>query len=128
MDLYSHLPNRLGLHLIKFDKFNHVDFLYSKNVTEMVYQSLMNTIFKAEFVDWVPEFDNTTAFNTISDYNQCKDERNARITNNGFWHKFSSFIKKKEVHPLKSFMEEDKEENVKLRNTILTNWNQTYFE
>ncbi|XP_022182087.1 gastric triacylglycerol lipase-like [Myzus persicae] len=128
VELYSHLPNRLGLHLIKFDKFNHVDFLYSKNVTDMVYQSVMNTIFKAEFDDWSPEFDNTTSFNSINYNNQCNDERNARTTNNGFWLKITSFIKKKEVHPLKSFMGEDKEENVKSRNTILTAWNQTYFE
>jgi len=88
----------------------------------------MNTIFKAEFVDWVPEFDNTTAFNALSDYSQCNDERNARTTNNGFWQKITSFIKKKEVRSLKSFIGEDKEENVRSRNTILRAWNQTYYE
>ncbi|CAI6364457.1 unnamed protein product [Macrosiphum euphorbiae] len=128
MELYSHLPNRLGLHLIEFDKFNHVDFLYSKNVTDMVYQSVMNTIFKAEFVDWIPEFDNTTAFNALSDYNKCNDDRNARTTNNGFWHKITSIIKKKEVYPLTSIMREDKEKHVRSRNTYVMAWNQTYFE
>lgn len=128
VELYSHLPNRLGLHLIKYDKFNHVDFLYSKNVTDMVYQSVMNTIFKAEFVDWIPEFDNTTAFNDLSDYNQCNDDRNARKTNNGFWHKITSILKKKEVHPLTSIMTEDKEKHVRSRHTYVMAWNETYFE
>jgi len=94
----------------------------------MVYQSVLNTIFKAEFVDWIPEIDNTTAFIALSDYNQCNDERNARTTNNGFWHKITSLIKKKEVYPLTSIMREDKEKNVRSRNTIVTAWNQTYFE
>ncbi|XP_050061037.1 gastric triacylglycerol lipase-like [Aphis gossypii] len=128
VELYSRLPNRLGINLIKFDQFNHVDFLYSKNVTEMVYQSVMNTLFKAEFADWIPEIDNTTAFNVSSDYNQCYDERNARKTKNGFWQKITSFIKRKEVYPLKNYMVEDHEENVRSRHTIKNAWNQTHFE
>jgi len=88
----------------------------------------MNTIFEADFVDWVPGFDNTTEFNTLSDYTQCNDERSARKTNNGFWHKITSFIKKKEVYPLENFMAEDNEENVKSRNTMLMAWNKTFYD
>jgi len=88
----------------------------------------MNTIFKAEFADWIPEIDNTTAFNASSDYIQCYDERNARKTKNGFWQKITSFIKKKEVYPLKNYMVEDREENVRSRHTIKSAWNQTHFE
>ncbi|XP_026810356.1 gastric triacylglycerol lipase-like [Rhopalosiphum maidis] len=128
VELYSRLPNRLGIHLIKFDQFNHVDFLYSKNVTDMVYQSVMNTIFKAEFLDWIPEFDNTTAFNSSSDYIQCYDERSARKTKNGFWHKITSFIKRKELHPIKSSIAENYEENVRSRHTIKLAWNETHYE
>jgi hypothetical protein len=94
----------------------------------MVYQSVMNTIFKAEFVDWIPEFDNTTAFNFSSDYIQCYDERSARKTKNGFWHKITSFIKRKEVHPIKSSMAENYEENVRSRHTNKLAWNETHYE
>lgn len=87
----------------------------------------METIFKAEVVDWVPNFDNTSAFNALSGYNQCNDERNARKTNNGFWHKITSFIKKKEVHPLVKFKEENSEEDVKTRNTMLMAWKQPFY-
>jgi len=85
-------------------------------------------MFKAEFVDWIPEFDNKTAFNALSDYNKCNDDRNARTTNNGFWHKITSIIKKKELYPLTSIMREDKEKYVRSRNTYVMAWNQTYYE
>lgn len=131
-ELYTRLPNRLGLHLIEFDKFNHVDFLYSRNITKMVYQSVFNTLQTAESIDWVPVYDNSTSFNTFSKYNKCEDtefgERVSRKKNNdGFWNKIMRYVKKKEVHPLTSSKEENNEESLKSRNTNQKAWTQTFY-
>lgn len=100
MDLYTHLPNRLGLHLIEFDQFNHVDFLYSRNVSDMVYNSVINTLIIADFIDWKPVYDNKTPPNTLSNDIQCNDinsidERISRKRTDGLWNKITSYIKKK---------------------------------
>lgn len=133
--MYTRLPNRLGLHLIEYEKFNHVDFLYSYNVTEMVYQSVINLISTAEYVDWVPTYDNTTSSRSVSDYTQCRDtefrERTARKKSNGFWSKITSFLKTKpenlEVYPLAKVQEDNYyEEHAKNRNMFVQAWNETY--
>lgn len=131
-ELYTRLPNRLGLHLIEFDKFNHVDFLYSRNITEMVYQSVFNTLHTAESVDWVPIYDKTTSFNNYSKYDKCEDttfgERESRKKNNdGFWNKIMRYVKKKEVHTLMSSTEENNEESFKSRHTNQKAWAETFY-
>lgn len=118
MELYTRLPNRLGLHLIDFDQFNHVDFLYSRNVSDLVYQNVINTISTAEFDDWVPVYDKTTSYKTSSSYIQCNDieinERTSKKKNDGFWSKITSYMKKKEVYPLIKIKEvKNDEEKVK---------------
>lgn len=125
MELYTHLPNRIGLHLIEFEQFNHVDFLYSRNVSELVYQSVINTITTAESFDWAPVYDNKTSYNAFLQ-KQCNDvelsERSSRKNNNGFWSKMFSYIKKKEVPSLTKL----KEENIQYRNKYQNTWNETY--
>lgn len=85
----------------------------------MVYQSVINTISITEFDDWVPVYDNTTAYNALS-YIQCNDielkEANPR-KNNGFWRKLIRYIKKKEVSPLISAEEQNNEKNTDPSNT-----------
>lgn len=119
MELYTRLPNRLGLHLINFDQFNHVDFLYSRNVSDLVYQNVINTISTAEFNDWVPVYDKTTSYKISSNYIQCNDkgisERTSKKKNDGFWSKITSYIKKKEVHPFIKIKEEQNEETFESR-------------
>lgn len=126
LELYTHLPNRLGLHLIEFEKFNHVDFLYSRNVSDMVYQSVISTITAAESYDWVPVYDKTTSFSPFLD-KQCNDielsERSIRKKNGGFWSKMLSYIKKKEVRPLTKL----KEENIQYGNKYQNTWNETLY-
>lgn len=129
MELYTQLPRRLGLFLIAFDKFNHVDFLYSRNVSDMVYQSVMNTISIADFIDWIPVYDNKTTFKDLSNYTLCNDtelgERTLKRKNDSFWSKLTSYIKKKEVHPLTN-VNENNEENNKSRNMFPMSWNKPY--
>ncbi|VVC24403.1 Partial AB-hydrolase lipase domain,Serine aminopeptidase, S33,Alpha/Beta hydrolase fold [Cinara cedri] len=131
IELYSHLPNRLGLNLIEFDQFNHVDFLYSKNIIDMVYQSVLNTISTTEFEDWVPVFDNTTIYNAIDNIH-CNDielrERNSRKTNKGFWSKLTGYIKKKEVSPLVNIKEQHSEKTAESRNTYTKAWKELFNE
>lgn len=127
MDLYNSLPNKLGLHLIEFDQFNHVDFLYSRNVSDMVYNSIINTIITADFVDWKPIYDNTTSSHGISNYIQCNDidhigERISRKKTDGLWNKITSYIKKKEVQPII----QTNEENIQTKNTYLNSWKETF--
>lgn len=126
MDLYTRLPNRLGLNLIEFDEFNHVDFLYSRNVFDMVYKNVINTLLTAEFIDWIPVYDNTTSFNSLNNY-QCNDieinERSPRKKNDGFWNKITRYLRKKEVYPLVKTKEE---ENVNSRNTFSNSWKEMF--
>lgn len=131
IELYSHLPNRLGLNLIEFDQFNHVDFLYSKNIVDMVYQSVLNTISITEFDDWVPVYDNTTAYNALSNI-QCNDmelkEKNSR-KQDGFWRKLIQYIKKKEVSPLISTEEQNNEKNTDSHHsntTYMKSWKEPF--
>lgn len=127
MELYTQLPHRLGLFLIGFEKFNHVDFLYSRNVSDMVYQSVMNTISKADLTEWIPVYDNAITFKDLSNYTLCNDtelrERTMR-KNDSFWSKLTSYIKKKEVYPLTN-VNENNEEN-KSRNMFPMSWNKPY--
>lgn len=127
MNLYTSLPNKLGLHLIEFDQFNHVDFLYSRNVSEMVYNSIINTLITADFIDWKPVYDNTSSSNGISNYFQCDDidpigERISRKKTDGLWNKITSYIKKKEVYPIV----QTSEENIQTKNTYLKSWKETF--
>jgi len=129
MELYTHLPNRLGLHLIEYDKFNHVDFLYSHNVSDMVYESVLNTISPAELLDWIPVYDKTTLFNHLNDDMQCNDleikERSPKKKNSSFWNKITKYIIQKEVYPLTQIKEDD--EIIKSRNTFLKSWKETIY-
>jgi hypothetical protein len=104
IELYTHLRNRLGLNLIMFDEFNHVDFLYSRNVSDMVYNSVIRTISKVDLLGWVPVYDNTVSFYALKTDNQCNDselhERSSRRKKNGFWSKFTSIMEKMEVQPI----------------------------
>lgn len=126
MELYTHLPNRLGLNLIDFDQFNHVDFLYSRDVSDMVYKSLINTVVSAEFANWTPVYDRTTSYNFFENDYQCNNidfsERNLKNNKKGFWNKITSYIKKKEVHPLIKAKSENTEETIKSNNTFLKAW------
>lgn len=130
IELYSHLPNRLGLNRIEFDQFNHVDFLYSKNIIDMVYQSVLNTISTTEIDDWVPVYDNTTTYNALDDV-QCNDielgERNSRKTSNGLWGKLTWFMKKKEVTPFNN-REQNNEKNIEPRTTNIKAWKDLFNE
>lgn len=98
---------------MEFDQFNHVDFLYSRDIFNMVYKSVMNTVLTADTIDWKPVYDRTTPFYAQSNYSQCNDaelrERNSRKNNNGFWNTITSFIKKKEIQPLIPNKEENGE-------------------
>jgi len=129
MELYTHLPNRLGLHLIEYDKFNHVDFLYSHNVSDMVYESVLNTIYPAELLDWIPVYDKTTSFNNLNDDMQCNDleikERSSKKKNSSFWNKITKYIIQKEVYPITQIKEDD--EIIKSRNTFLKSWKETIY-
>lgn len=127
MDLYTSLPNRLGLHLIEFDQFNHVDFLYSRNVSDMVYNRVINTLITADFVDWKPVYDNITSSNGISNYIQCNDinlkgEKIPRKNTDSLWNKITSYIKKKEIRPIV----QPHEENIQTQNTHLKSWKETF--
>lgn len=130
IELYTHLRNRLGLHLIEFDQFNHVDFLYSRNVSDMVYNSVINTISTADLLDWVPVYDKTTPFYALNTDKQCNDsefnERSSRKKKKGFWSKFTTFIKKMEIQPIVSIEEVNNENNFKSRNTFLRAWKEPF--
>lgn len=93
MELYTQLPHRLGLHLI--NEFNHGDFLYGYNVYDMLYQNVINTIYTAEFDDWLPVYDNTTLFKDLNNETLCNDteirERASRKKNDSFWSKLISY-------------------------------------
>lgn len=124
MELYTYIPNRLGLHLIEFDKFNHVDFLYSRDVFNLVYKSVINTITTAESADWAPVYDRETLFNSFN-LSNCSDiefrGRNAK-KKKGFWSTITSYIKKLEVQPLIKNKEETNEENNESRNIFSRAW------
>lgn len=132
MELYARLPNRLSLNLVNYEKFNHVDFMYSRNITELVYQSVINTIFTAELVNWVPIYDNTSYFIPANKYVNCKDEelnkREPRGKTEGFWDKLMSFMKIKkanqEIHPL--ITQEYDEADIKSRSTVTKSWSKIF--
>lgn len=42
--LYQKLPNPLGLRLIRYDKFNHVDFLWAKDLNKLLNDELVQFI------------------------------------------------------------------------------------
>ncbi|KAJ8972574.1 hypothetical protein NQ314_000101 [Rhamnusium bicolor] len=48
--LYSELPasSRCGYHLVKFPKWNHIDFLIAKDVQEYLYQDVFNKIIEID--------------------------------------------------------------------------------
>lgn len=118
IELYTHLRNRLGLTLIDHDEFNHVDFLYSRNVSHMVYNGVIKTISKADFLDWVPVYDNTASFYALKTDSQCNNsESHGRISKRkkkGFWKKITSLMKM-EVQPMISTEEEYNENTNKSR-------------
>lgn len=128
-ELYTHLKNRLGLHLINFDQFNHVDFLYSRNVSDMVYNSVISTISTADFLNWVPVYDKKTPFYALKIDNECKDselhERSSRRKKKGFWNKITSFVKKMVVQPIASIEEENNENKPRIK--FLRAWEKPYY-
>lgn len=117
----------MGLNLIDFDKFNHIDFLYSRDVFDMVYKNVINTLLTAEIKDWIPIYDNTTSFNSLSYYNQCNDteisNRGSRKNNEGFWNKITRYLWKKEVYPLVN----PNEENVNSKKISSNNWKEIIY-
>lgn len=112
---------------MEFDQFNHVDFLYSRDIFNMVYKSVINTVLTAESVDWKPVYDRTTPFYALSNYSQCNDvelrDRNSQKKNDGFWNTITSYIKKKELQPLIKIKEDN--EDVKSRNALKRAWKET---
>ena len=41
MELVNHLPNVISVNMVKYDKFNHFDFLWSKYVKKLVYDHII---------------------------------------------------------------------------------------
>ncbi|XP_050443191.1 lipase 3-like [Adelges cooleyi] len=124
MELYTRLPNRLGKHLINYERFNHVDFLYSRNVTRLLYRSVLSSIKHIDSSFWIPYFDRKTFFNNTIDYNRCeKKYKNEQ----SLWYKLMSYVRKTpELHPIIS--PDDNELGNKPNETMLNAWDHIFNE
>lgn len=128
MELYTRLPHRLGIHLINYEKFNHIDFMYSHNVTGLLNKYIISSIIQANKPNWIPLYDKDSTY--INDqYYECNNNNyyksEQRQKDESMWKKITSFFKKKsQVHPIVKTKMDEQKQNTNYYNA----WKQSFNE
>ncbi|XP_050527781.1 lipase 3-like [Daktulosphaira vitifoliae] len=129
MELYTRLPHRLGIHLINYEKFNHIDFMYSRNVNGLLNKYVIDSIIQADKPYWIPLYDKDTIYNITDQYFKCKNKDHFKVEqrqkDESIWEKITSFLKQKsQFHPIIKTKIDEQKQNT----NHYSSWKQSFNE